>query len=313
MILSAVGLQTHIWNNNLKSLLLLICFPALILLMMFGGAMIYFYNYFDAYYRSLDFIKANWYTVFTAVLAWFTLAFFFHQSFVNLMSGGRLANRNSYTRIYNLLENLCISRGITMPKLFIINNSALNAFASGLGKKTYSITLTQGLIDNLDDEELEAVLGHELTHIINHDTRLLIVCVIFVGTIAFFAKIIFSRRGLRLLRGLKGRDEIIVLIIAVVSIPGYLIASLLRCSLSRKREYLADAGSVELTKNPDAIIRALQKISGHAAIAKMPSDISQMCIERTEPKSSFFGLFASHPPIEDRIEALQQYAGAAKN
>jgi heat shock protein HtpX len=202
---------------------------------------------------------------------------------------------------------------MTTPKINIINDDSLNAFASGIGTKTFTISLSKGIIEKLNDEELEAVIAHELTHIRNRDVRILIISIIFVGIFAFISQAIF--RGIQfggLGRGKKsgGAGIIIALILALV---GLLISSLFRFSLSRKREYLADAGSAEITHRPLALASALRKISVDPTIeAVKRKDIAQMFIENPqveEKKSSFSlnSLFATHPPIDKRIQLLEQF------
>lgn len=311
MTSSAVGLQTHIWNNNIKSIMLLAGFPVLLLLMILGGSYAYYYGTQDAAEHALVILSQTWHIAFIVAGVWFVIAFLFHQNLINMASGARFVTRQEQPKIYNLLENLCISRGITMPGLAVIDTPMLNAFASGISDKNYVITLTQGLINTLTDEELEAVIGHELTHIINKDVRLMIVCVIFVGMISFFAEMSF--RSMNYSRISSSRDDDKksgkgMIIAAIVLLIGYILAILLRFSISRKREYLADAGSVELTKNPDAMISALEKISGKAVMKEMPEEVAQMCIENASDVG-FMGIFATHPPIEDRINALKRYAG----
>lgn len=309
MIFRAAGLQTHIWNNNFRSTLLLIGFPLLILAMMWTGGFLYFSTEptfgNQASKLASTLVWQYWLYVLGGVMLWFTIAFFFHQNMIDAASGAKFAERKDHEKIYNLLENLCISRGVTMPKIAIIESPALNAFASGLTEKQYTITLTSGLISRLNDEELESVLGHELSHIINRDVRLLVISVIFVGILGFLAEAALRSRGGR------GKKEGKVLIIAIIILTvGYLIAILMRFSLSRKREYLADACSVDMTKNPDAMISALQKISADSEVEGMPKDVAQMCIENSRP--SFFGVFATHPPIKDRIHTLEMLAGGKK-
>ncbi len=306
MVVSSVGLQTHIWNNNIKSVLLLTGFPVLLVLMLWVGAYLYHATEADAFARSLRVLTTSWHFAFIAAAIWFSIAFFKHQHLIDAASGAYHVTRNAQPKIYNMLENLCISRGIPMPKLAIIDTPARNAFASGISDKNYTVTLTQGLIDALSDDELEAVIAHELTHIMNKDVRLLIISVIFVGMISFLAEMLF--RSMRYGRMSRGRNGGKIMIVAgIVLAVGYFFAILLRFAISRKREYLADAGAVELTKNPDAMIAALEKISGHATLEDMPAEVAQMCIEN-DPKASFLSLFATHPPIEKRIEALTRYA-----
>ena len=244
------------------------------------------------------------------------IAYWFNQSLIDAVTGGREVTRKEQPRLYNLLENLCISRGITMPKLKVMEDDALNAFASGLNEKQYSITVTTGLLDRLDDAEIEAVLGHELTHIRNGDVRMLVIAVIIAGVIGFFAELVFRlmfQGGLRFGggrssddRGKGGAGIAIVIAIALVAVA-WLLSVVIRFALSRKREYLADAGSVELTKNPDAMISALRKIEGRGELAGATSAVMEMCVDN--PREGFADLFDTHPSIESRVAALIQFAG----
>lgn len=351
MALASVGLSTHIFNNNLKSVLLLLGFPFLLVMMVAGfffatdlawqksaslqggraayGSFLYSLGGSDKALPldgSIDWTQASDAAVYGflhyghwAVLAaaiWFVIAFFFHARMINVSTGARPVTREQFPKIYNMLENLCISRGLPMPKFQIIDSPALNAFASGINEKTYAITLTRGIVEALPDDELEAVIGHELTHIMNSDVRLLIVSVIFVGMISFFCEMLFramihggrpnyySRRGNN-----KGGGGMLVmmLIAAVILAIGYFFAIMIRFSLSRKREYLADAGSVELTKNPEAMMRALQRIAGKDRVAGMPDEVQQMCIENSV---GFMHMFATHPPIDARIKMISAMTGA---
>lgn len=252
-----------------------------------------------------------WITV--GVIIWFIIAWFSHTTMINSATSSKPLERKENKRVYNLVENLCISSGMQMPKVNIIEDDSLNAFASGINTKTYAVSLSRGIINKLDDDELEAVIAHELTHIRNRDVRLLIISIIFVGIFGFVAEMLF--RSLRF--GRVGRDRkqgggiIIALILALI---GYLIATLFRFAISRKREYLADAGAAELTRRPRALASALRKVSADPTIeAVKRKDIAQMFIENPQvqmkEKSSFSmaTLFATHPPIEKRIQLLEQY------
>jgi heat shock protein HtpX len=234
------------------------------------------------------------------------------------VTGGEEVTRKEQPRLYNILENLCISRGITMPKLKVTQDEALNAFASGLNEKQYSITVTQGLLDHLDDREIEAVLGHELTHIRNGDVRMLVIAVIIAGVIGFFAELLFRlmfQGGFRWGGGSRssssdrkggGAGIAIIIAIALVAVA-WLLSVVIRFALSRRREFLADAGSVELTKDPDGMILALRKIEGRGELHGATSAVMEMCIDN--PREGFADLFATHPSIESRIAALIQFAG----
>lgn len=322
----AYGLQTHIWNNNWKTGLLMAGFPVLLLLLMYGLFLL-FAGLTGTYYGNDpvtgyfmwagDALAKAWPYAIAGAILWFGIAYAFYQNIIDAATGARKIERVAEPKLYNLLENLCISRGLTMPALRIMETDALNAFATGLHKGNYSITVTRGLMNTLNDEELEAVLAHELTHIRNADVRLLIIAVIFVGIFSFvgemtFRSLRFGAMGGGSSRRSSSRDSgggaIIAIVAALVIVAiAYALAIVIRFALSRRREYLADAGAVELTKNPDAMITALQKISGNSVVESAPSEVREMFIEN--PHSDFASLFATHPPIAKRIEALAKFAG----
>ncbi len=321
---AAFGLYTHIQSNKRRSIALLLGLFFLVYVMVYAGALLAEALSQDA---SLDWLlraafrdliwAAPWATGGAAI--WIVIAYLFNTSLIDAVTGASEVTRQEQPRLYNLLENLCISRGITMPKLKVMEDGALNAFASGLNAKQYSITVTTGLLQNLDDPELEAVLGHELTHIRNGDVRMLVIAVIIAGVIGFFAELlfrIFFQGGLRWGggnrssgdsdRGKGGGGLAIIIAIALVA-AAWLLSTAIRFALSRKREYLADAGSVELTKNPDAMIMALRKIESRGELEGATSAVMEMCVDN--PREGFSDLFATHPPIESRIKALVDFAG----
>src|ERR1700730_8944618 len=190
--MAAYGLYTHIQSNKRRSIALLIGLFFLVYLLVYAGALV---GEALTVHAPLDVLvrraltdalyAAPWATLGTAL--WILIAYKFHQSMIDAVTGGREVTRQEEPRLYNLLENLCISRGITTPKLKVIEDDSLNAFATGMNEKQYSITVTSGLINSLDDAEIESVLGHELTHIRNGDVRMLVIAVI----MAFFAELVF--------------------------------------------------------------------------------------------------------------------------
>jgi heat shock protein HtpX len=319
----AYGLYSHIQSNKRRSVVLLIGLFFLVYLMTFAGALVAEVVFGgDA---RLDFLinaavrrtlySLPWVTIGTIV--WILIAYKFHQAMIDAITGGQEVTRQDEPRLYNLLENLCISRGVTMPKLKVMESDALNAFATGLNEKQYSITVTTGLLARLDDPEVEAVLGHELTHIRNGDVRLLIIAVIIAGVISFFAEIVFRAlfqggfnwRGSRSSssdRGKGGAMAAILIALALIAIA-WLLSIVIRFALSRQREFLADAGSVELTKNPDAMISALRKIEGRGELEGSTSAVMEMCVDN--PRSGFADLFSTHPSVDSRVEALVKFAG----
>ncbi|MBI5857153.1 MAG: M48 family metallopeptidase [Sphingobacteriales bacterium] len=301
-----VGLQEQISRNNRYSLLLLIAFPALLLGM--------FYIFF--FFADKQNIEATNYHfvqsipfVLIGVGIWFIIAWMGHSTFIRLATGSKPLERKENKRVYNLVENLCIQQGMTMPAVYVIEDESLNAFATGISSKTFSISLSRGIINKLDDDELEGVIAHELTHIRNRDVRLLIISIIFVGIFSFLAEM--ALRSLRFGSGSKKKDGgyIILIAIAVTAIC-YFISLFLRFGISRSREYLADAGGAEMTKKPYALANALRKIDEDSQIeAVKRSDVAQMFIDnpQSEKKSFFAGLFATHPPIKKRIDLLEQF------
>ena len=181
-------------------------------------------------------------------------------------------------------------------------------------EKQYKIAVTRGLVDTLNDQELEAVLGHELTHIRNGDVRLMVVAVVIAGVITLVGELVFRSLGHSSWRSRnssssnkKGGGTAAILIAVVIIAIAWFLSLVIRFALSRSREYLADAGSVELTKNPDAMISALRKIEGKAEMPSVPSGIMEMCIENQ--KNSVADLFSTHPTVQRRIEKLAAVAG----
>jgi heat shock protein HtpX len=302
-----VGLQSQISRNNRNSVLLLIAFPALLLAMFY--IIFFFASEQDAEETNLYFFRAIPF-VLAGVGIWFLIAWAGHSAFIRAATSSKPLDRKENKRVYNLVENLCISRGLVMPKIYVIEDDSLNAFASGINNKTYSVTLSRGIINKLSDEELEGVIAHELTHIQNRDVRLLIVSIIFVGIFAFLAEM--ALRSLRFSGGnrKKGGGYIVLIVLAVTAVC-YLISMLLRFGISRSREYLADAGAAEMTKKPYALANALRKIDEDPYIEAVKNhDVAQLFIDNPqvrEKKFSIAGLFATHPPIKKRIELLEQF------
>jgi heat shock protein HtpX len=342
--MAAYGLYTHIAANRTRSMVLLAGLFLLVYVIVYAGALIIEVvgngdAPFDYYMKAAlsDVIRTLPWSTGAAIL-WIVLAYFFHQNMIDAVTGGESVTRQQQPRLYNLLENLCISRGIPMPKLKIMDSDALNAFATGLNPRQYSITVTTALLNNLNDQEIEAVLGHELTHIRNGDVQMMVIAVIIAGVVGFFAELLFrgfsnfgyyggswggggggyssssssssssSDSGGSSDRKSGGGAAILVVIVAVVLIIlAWALSQLVKLALSRSRELLADAGSVELTKNPDAMISALRKIEGRGELPGATSAVMELCVDN--PREGFADLFATHPSVESRVQALVKYAG----
>jgi heat shock protein HtpX len=334
--MAAYGLYTHIASNKFRSMLLLGGLFLLIYVLVFAGALLAEVLIrsdapVDYYLRaaSRDLVTAFPYATGVAAL-WIVIAYFFHQNMIDAVTGGEDVTRQQQPRLYNLLENLCISRGIPMPKLKVMDSPALNAFASGLNRRQYSVTVTTGLLQALNDQEIEAVLGHELTHIRNGDVQLMVIAVIIAGVVGFFGELFFrmftnlswnssgsgwsssssrsSSSSDSDSKGSGGGGAIIVVIIAIALILlAWLLSQVVKLALSRSRELLADAGSVELTKNPDAMITALRKIENRGELPGATSAVMELCVDN--PREGFADLFATHPSVDSRVKALVQFAG----
>jgi len=319
--MAAYGLYSHIQSNRRRSVALLIALFFLVYVLIYAGALTAEALSINADLDTL--MQRAWADLVSAAplatlgtALWIVIAYFFHQSIIDALTGGREVSRADAPRLYNLLENLCISRGIGMPKLKLIESEALNAFATGMSRKQYAITVTSGLLDRLDDAEVESVLGHELTHIRNGDVRMMVIAVIIAGAISFFAELFFrlwfynglSFRGGRSADGRRGGGAGLAILIAIALIVvAYVLSFIIRLALSRSREFLADAGSVELTKNPDAMISALRKIEGRGELPGATSAVMEMCLDN--PREGFGELFDTHPSVERRVAALVKFAG----
>ncbi len=307
------GLSRQIWNNNIKSVVLLILFPIVIL----GLVWLFVFlvqplpDYRVERANQLFFTSVPW--VIAGVGLWFVIAWFSHTGMIERATGSAPLSRKENKRIYNLVENLCIASGMPMPKVNIINDDSLNAFASGINTKTFTVSLSRGIIEKLNDEELEAVIAHELTHIRNRDVRLLIISIIFVGIFAFLTEALV--RSVRFSGGSSGRkDGRAVAVALMLAAVGYFLSSIFRFAISRQREYMADGGSAMMTKNPLALASALEKISVDSQIeAVKRNDVAQMFIDNPQDKKvrpvsfSIGALFMTHPPIEKRIALLRQF------
>jgi heat shock protein HtpX len=313
MVGQAFGLYTHQRNNRIRSGFLIAGLFLLVYLTVYGLILIG-YGYagpprgLSVYFASAR-LFLSWLPFITlAVGAWVLIGFRINVGLVGSMTGASDVTREANPKLYRMLENLCISRGLTVPKLAIVESEALNAFASGVNDRQFTVTVTRGLLDQLNDAEVEAVLAHELTHIRNGDVRLMIIAVVIAGVISLVGELVFRSVGrVRVSSDDAKKGGVAILIGVAIIAVSWLLAVLIRLSLSRSREYLADAGAVELTKNPDAMISALLKIAGRADIDGVPSGVMDMCFEN-DP-DDFADLFSTHPSITKRVQALVETAG----
>ena len=331
-----VGMLTQIRRNNMMSIVLLIMFPVIILatVWVFLALLNYFgngyYNQYGEMVYQLDAATVNAYFlsavpwVVGGVGLWFLIAYFSNASMVRMATGARPLERRENPRVYNIVENLCMTCNMDMPKINVVDDPQLNAFASGIDKGSYTVTVTTGILDVLNDDELAGVIGHELTHIRNHDTRLLITSIVFVGIISTIMSMVvqmmyhtaFWGGGNRRSddeRG-NGLSVIVVLLVGFVCCAiAYFFTMITRFAISRKREYMADAGGAELCGNPLALASALRKISAQPGLGSVSrEDVAQLFI--IHPSSLASGvmgfmnsLFSTHPDTAKRIAILEQF------
>ena len=238
-------------------------------------------------------------------------SYWFSDRIILSISKAKLIEKKDNPELYRLVENLCITAGLPLPKVYIIEEDQPNAFATGRDPKHGVIAVTTGLLKELDRVELEGVIAHELAHIGNRDVLLSTMVVVMVGVVViitdFFFRIAFwSRGGGRN----NGQARLIMIVIALaLAILAPLLAQIMKMAISRKREFLADATGVLLTRHPDGLARALEKISRSSAPLKIANDATSHLFiacpfKGKESKSWLHRLFMTHPPIEDRIKAL---------
>ncbi|MGG5822587.1 M48 family metallopeptidase [Falsiroseomonas sp. HW251] len=329
----AVGLRTHAWNTAIRSILLLAGFPVLLIAMGYAIALFIVAGSAPTVAKGLHQAAQLLPVIIPAALAiacaWFGIAFLAQNKILDIVTGAkRVTDPREEPRLWHITEELCISRGMTLPRLAVIETPQRNAFASGLTKGTAGVTVTRGLMDALDDRELRAVIGHELAHIRNGDARLGVIAAVFVGVITLVTDNVWNT--LRFARFSSGSSRsssrnsssssssssnsggaaiVLILIGIAIAVAAHVLALVLRMALSRNREYLADAGAVELTQDSDAMISALRKVEQRAAMPQVPEQVRAMFLHDSQLSNAAVGWFATHPPIEKRIEALVTFAG----
>jgi len=320
-------MQSFKAENQRKTVILLILFPLTLLLIFWVVFSLFFTDWY------VDHFAAWWnktIEIFPFVLiwlwVWWGVSFFLQKDIMFWLSGAKEITRKQNPEVYNIVENLCISKWIPMPKIAIMNEPWMNAFATWWRQKDSWIAFTSWLLEKLDKKEIEAVVGHELTHLINKDSLLMYVAYVFVWVV--------SLAGQYLLRGnfygyssssdsKKSWTGMLIFWIAFLAL-WYLFYPLMRLAISRKREYMADLGSVELTRDNQAMISALRKISTDSYVSKANDSISSFFIAEPKilgidkvkemkrhaagiEKKTKTSIRDSHPSIDDRIARLQNY------
>ncbi len=295
-------LYTQVSSNRAKTWVFLVIFMVLIVLV--GGVI-------SAFYGSYDIIAI------AGIIA-------VVQGFVSLRYSDKIAlaaakaeelDRAQFPQVYHSVENLSITAGLPMPKLYLINDTAINAFATGRDKDHAALAITLGAIQRLDKNELEGVLAHELSHIGNEDIRLMSMVMVMAGLIALisdiFLRSLWWGGGRRRGNDSNNDSGAIMLVVAIaLAILAPLAATLIQLAISRKREFLADATGVLITRYPEGLIGALKKIGGDEEKLEVANrGTAHMYIANPLTGQALAGLFDTHPPIEARIKALEEGSG----
>lgn len=329
----------HIAQNKRRTWLLVLLFPLTFAAL--GYVLLYGFHYFEGASYRYDSRQEAYYQVneqdtssvlelanrtalkimpwlWAGAVLWIIIAYFMGDHLLLRSARAIEIHRDDQPEIYNLVENLCISQGLPTPRIYIINDNSLNAFATGRDPEHASVALTKGIIQKLERIELEGVVAHELAHIQNRDIRLMLITVAGISFFTFLSEICF-RIGLNSSRGHgknKGSAALLFFVLGIFfAIYGYLIAPLIRLALSRTREFQADASAALMTRHPAALASALRKISIDPRVEVLDSHASMaaMCIENPLSKKGLFaslsGIFSTHPPIEERIAALWEMDG----
>jgi len=237
-------------------------------------------------------------------------SYYFGSATVLAASGAREADPRQYQQLINIVQTLCIGSGLPLPKIYVIDDASPNAFATGRDPQHAAVTVTTGLLQMMNREELEGVLAHEMSHVRNYDVRLLLVVTTMIGLAAIIASLYWH--GALRIRSRDSRAVLVVFAIGIIfTLLSVIVGPLMQMALSRQRESLADASSVDLTRNPVGLLNALKKIAANdQPMQRFNNATAAMCIDNPkEHHGSFFNhLFDTHPPIQDRIAALERIA-----
>lgn len=254
-----------------------------------------------------------WAAVIFSVVSSF-VSYYWGDKMVLAMSGARPANRKRDFDFFTVTENLSIAAGIPKPKLYVIDDTAMNAFATGRDPQHAVVCATTGILQKLERRELEGVIAHELSHVKNFDIRLMAVVAVLVGTVAFIADMFL--RNLWWGGGRRNRDDdrglgqILLLVGIMLAIITPILATLIQLAISRKREFLADASGANLTRYPEGLARALEKLSGDREVLEAATNATAHLyitnpFKGKEFAAWFSGLFNTHPPLSERIKILR--------
>lgn len=296
----------HIRANNIKTAILVILFPVIFI------ALVFLFTWIimpprDAMNTAVSVAIPTG----IACLIWMIVSWAFGDSMMLNMAGAKQIDNSDpeYKYIYKSVENVALAAGLPTPRVYVINDNGMNAFATGRGPRDATIALTRGIIEKLDKVELEGVIAHEMSHIGNRDIRLDMLVITGVGVTVFIANAIMRNITYANHRGDEKNNTAAVMFMVWLAFTVFnvVITPILRMAISRRREYAADAGAAQITRNPHALASALRKISGHSNIKTLSGTMAHICIANPGRARAFMSeILATHPPIAERIRRLEE-------
>ena len=272
-------------------------------LFFFTFLIIIFLGYlFGAYYGNA---ASGALLAFAFTIVYSLTSYFFSADIVLSVSGAKPITKSANPYLYRMVENLCIGAGLPIPKIYLINEPALNAFATGRDPKNAVVVVTRGLLESLENEELEGVLAHELSHIQNQDIKVMTLAAVLAGSIVMLANIFLRSSSWGSSRR-KGGAGVLILFGLLLALLSPVIAQLIKLAISRQREFLADSAGVLLTRYPEGLAKALEKISKDPMPLQHCSEATaHLYIKNPLIKGMFASMFSTHPPVEERIRRLR--------
>lgn len=292
-----MNIYQQIASNKRKTILLI--FGFLIFAIVFG--------YIISLFFDLGLVGLGVFLIIFGVITY--ISYYNSDKMVLSLSNAKPVKKEDYPQLYSIVENLSIGLGQPMPKIYVIQDSAMNAFATGRDPQHSAVAATTGLLESLDKQELEGVMAHELSHVRNYDIRLMSIVSILAGSMAiisdFFLRSLFFGGG----DNDRKSNGLLVVVALIAAILAPIAATLIQLSVSRKREYLADASGALLTRYPEGLASALEKISKHPKIKNSSHATAHMFIENPfgeKARDFFSNLYSTHPPVKERIQRLRE-------
>ena len=312
----------HIADNKRRTWLIALLFPIAFAVLAYGGVLVF------CHVESVPFQEIHMLALYSMSVAvgvavlWMLFTYFWGDRTLLKNANAVPIAKEDNIELYRIVENLCITRGLPLPTIYVIDDESLNAFATGRDPQHSSIAVTSGLLEKLNKSEMQGLIAHELAHIENRDTTLMVVAIAGISFFTLVGEVLLrsAARSGRSSRKNSGQGALILFVIGIVFlIFGYIIAPILRFAMSRQREYLADATAALTTRNPGALAAALKKTSEDSRVEVLDAhpSMTAMCIAPPgEAGADFFnrltGLYASHPPVAERIRRLREMDGQAE-